>query len=153
MNSNGAKEMSEELRLLYSSCVTELIGFKSQQWHTTNYGILLFAAVISISELIKPTRCFEWVALYTASIIIFGTGWYIISTLFGSIFERRVRLSEIRKKASDDFMICWSGGTPRPQIVDNPNEKIKLGWFFYGVFVLGFSVTMWLLIRAHICAS
>lgn len=42
----------EDFRLLYSSCVTELIAFKSQQWSVTNYSVLLYAAIGSVSKLI-----------------------------------------------------------------------------------------------------
>jgi hypothetical protein len=142
---DNAKKIDDELSLLYSSCVSEIISFKSQQWHTTNYGILLYVAVISISKLMRPTGCVEWILLYALPVIILVAGLYMIHTLFDSIHTRRKRLTEIRKHASDNFMVAWGCGKPREQVVDDPDQKLKLSWFLYSIFVLGFLVTVWVL--------
>jgi hypothetical protein len=139
--------INEELSLLYSSCVSEIISFKLQQWHTTNYGLLLYAAITSISQIIKPLGCIEWFLLYVVSASVLGTGLYMIKELFKSIRVRRKRLTEIRKHASDNFMVAWGCGKPRKEIIDNPDEKLKLSWFFYSVFIVGFVATIWFLTR------
>lgn len=150
MSENSGKKINEELSILYNSCVAEIAGFKSQQWHTTNYGILLYAAVISAAQLAKPTNCLEWVLLYALAVGILAAGIFMILTLFSSIHTRRQRLTEIRKHASDSFMVAWGCGKPREQVVDDPDKKLKLTWFFLGIFFVGFGVTIWLLTRQYL---
>ena len=41
-------QSNEELRLLYQTSVVELEFFKRQQWSVTNYGLLLYAAIVSV---------------------------------------------------------------------------------------------------------
>ncbi len=147
---DNAKKIDEELSLLYSSCVSEIISFKSQQWHTTNYGILLYVAVISIANLMKPTDCVGCLLIYALPAIILVAGLYMIHTLFESIHTRRKRLTEIRKHASDNFMVAWGCGKSREQVVDDPDQKLKLSWFFYSIFVLGFFITVWVLKNCYL---
>src|SRR5919197_1796432 len=44
-----AKQVGDEMRVLYSTAVTEIAGFKRQVWHVTNYAVLLsrFQKVLS----------------------------------------------------------------------------------------------------------
>lgn len=144
---NANKRIDEELGLLYSSCVSEIKSFKSQQWHTTNYGVLLYAAIVSISQTVEPLGCIEWSLLYTIAAVVLGAGLYMIKILFDSIHVRRKRIVEIRKHASDHFMVAWGCGKPRNEIVDDPDKKLKLSWFFNSVFIIGFVATIWILTR------
>ena len=41
------------LDVLYSTCVQEIMSFKSQQWHATNYALL----PVSYTHLTLPTIC------------------------------------------------------------------------------------------------
>jgi uncharacterized membrane protein len=52
-NEERAKTLPEQLRLLYSSCVAEIAGFKGQQWKTTNNALLVYAAIVSIAKTIE----------------------------------------------------------------------------------------------------
>ena len=54
------KQVNDELRLLYTSCVSEIAGFKQQQWQVTNYGLLLFAAVASIPKVVTKLTQLEF---------------------------------------------------------------------------------------------
>lgn len=151
-NEERSKTLPEQLRLLYSSCVTEIAGFKEQQWKTTNYALLVYAAIVSIAKTTEALSDVEWLVLFAASAAVLGSGAFIINMLAKSIHTRRTRLTEIRKHFADEFMIAWDGGKPLKDIVDNPNKKSKLDWFFYSILGLGFAATIWLLAR-QLCAS
>ena len=49
-------------------------------------------------------------------------------------------------------MIAWGSGKALKDIVDDPDKKSRLDWFFYSVLGLGFAATIWLLAR-QLCAS
>jgi len=55
--SDTHKQSNEELRLLYQTSVTELEFFKRQQWSVTNYGLLLYAATVSLARIFDVTIC------------------------------------------------------------------------------------------------
>jgi len=148
-----AKTLPEQLRLLYSSCVTEIAGFKQQQWKTTNYAVLVYAAIVSIAKTTKNLSGVEWFLLFAAAAAVVGSASFIIKMLAASIHTRRIRLTKVRKHFADDFMIAWGCGKPLEEIVDDPNKKSRLDWFFYSVLGLGFAATVWLLARQLLCAS
>lgn len=147
-----ARTLPERLQLLYSSCVTEIAGFKQQQWKTTNYAILVYAAIVSIAKTTKPLNEVEWFVLFAGSIAVLVSASFVIKMLAGSIRTRRTRLTKIRKHFRDDFMIAWGCGKPLEEIIDNPNEKSRLDWFFYTILGLGFTATVWLLMH-QVCIS
>jgi hypothetical protein len=71
----------EDLRLLYSVSVSDIQHFKEQQWKVTNYVLLRFAAIISITKLIDKLSCLEILLLCIATIIV---------TIVGCYFTRRL---------------------------------------------------------------
>lgn len=135
------------LDVLYSACVQEIISFKSQQWHATNYALLLYGVVIAIAKTVNVESCIEEVVLFLLPILVFGAGWYVVHTLFTSINVRRKRLVQIRTKLPENFMDAWRYGRSVDEVPDNPNEKIKLSWLFYSVLILGLAATLWVLWR------
>ena len=135
------------LDVLYSTCVQEIMSFKSQQWHATNYALLLYGVVIAIAKTVEVESCIEEMMLFLLPVFVFGAGWYVVHTLFISIDDRRRRLSQIRTKLPESFMDAWRYGRSIDEVPDNPNEKIKLSWLFYSVLTLGLAVTLWVLWR------
>ncbi|MGY8773160.1 hypothetical protein [Spongiibacter tropicus] len=135
------------LDVLYSTCVQEIMSFKSQQWHATNYALLLYGVVIAIAKTVEVESCIEEMMLFLLPVFVFGAGWYVVHTLFISIDVRRRRLSQIRTKLPESFMDAWRYGRSIDEVPDNPNEKIKLSWLFYSVLTLGLAVTLWVLWR------
>lgn len=117
-NEVRAETLPEQLRLLYSSCVTEIAGFKQQQWNTTNYAILVYAAIVSIAKTMNTLSNVEWFVLFAATAAVLGSAAFIVNMLADSIHTRRTRLSEVRKHFADEFMIAWGGGKPLKEIVD-----------------------------------
>jgi len=142
------KKRNDELRLLYTSCVSEIASFKQQQWHVTNYGLLLYAAIASMPKLVgaKLTEL-ELFLLYGGAFAILAAGWFLVGMLFTSIQERRGRQTEVRKLFTPEFMHAWRVGQPESEVPDLPREKPSLLWLFRAVFIVGFAATSWLLAR------
>lgn len=146
-NEERDKTLPEQLRLLYSSCVAEISGFKEKQWKTTNYALLVYAAIVSIAKTAKTLSDVEWFVLFAVAAAVLGSAALVINMLADSIHTRRTRLTEVRKHFADEFMIAWGCGKPLKEIVDDPNKKSRLDWLFFSVLGLGFAATVWLLAR------
>jgi len=141
------KQKNDELRVLYSACVSEIDSFKKQQWQITNYGLLLYAAIVSIAKLLGTLNQVEYFVLFTAAFIIVASGWYLVGVLADSIQVRRKRLTETRKQFTSEFMRAWRYGKTEAEVPDEPEEKLQLLWFFRAVFLVGFGAACWLLVR------
>lgn len=135
------KQKNDELRLLYSACVSEIDSFKKQQWQVTNYGLLLFAAIVSIPKLLGTLNQVEYFMLFSSALSVVASGWYLVGVFADSIQVRRKRLTETRKKFTSEFMSAWRYGKTEAEIPDNPEEKLQLLWFFRAVLLAGFSAT------------
>ncbi|QQE88782.1 hypothetical protein [Azotobacter chroococcum] len=146
------KQKNDELRLLYTACVSEIDSFKKQQWQVTNYGLLLFAAIISISKLLGTLNQVEYFVLFGSAFIVVASGWYLVGVLADSIQVRRKRITETRKQFTKEFMNAWRYGKTETEAPDNPEEKLQLLWFFRTVLLLGFGAVCWLLVR-FACAT
>jgi len=142
---NVSPREHEELKLLYSSCVSEIISFKQQQWKVTNYALLLYVAIISISKLLMFDQSLELIFLSIAALVVLIAAWFVIGKLSSSIQERRKRQIQSRKKFSDVFMFAWGGGRPLDEIEDKIENKPTLLWFFVGILIIGFSTVLLLL--------
>lgn len=142
----------DELRLLYSACVSEIDSFKKQQWHVTNYGLLLYAAIVSIPKLLGTPNQVEYFVLFGAAFGVVASGWYLVGVLAESIQVRRKRLTETRKQFTSEFMNAWRYGKTEAEVPDKPEGKLKLLWFFRAVLLVGFGAACWLLAR-FACAT
>ncbi len=150
---NEKKEQKcDELRLLYSACVSEIDSFKKQQWQTTNYGLLLYAAIVSIPKLLGTLNQVEYFILFVSAFSVAASGWYLVGVLAESIQIRRERLIETRKSFSKEFMNAWRYGKTEAKVLDTLEAKRKLLWFFRSVFLVGFGAVCWLLVR-FVCAT
>ena len=128
--------------------VNDIAGFKQQQWHVTNYGLLLYAVILSIPKIVDDLLPIEFGILYVASFGVMVAGWYLVGLLHKSIQERRARLVECRKLFTKEFMIAWRGGKSEeevPDLPDRPEEKTSLVWFSRVIFGIGFLVDSWIL--------
>lgn len=142
------KKRNDELHLLYTSCVSEIASFKQQQWHVTNYGLLLYAVIASMPKVVatKLTEL-ELFLLCIGAFSVLASGWFLVGMLSSSIQERRGRQTEVRKLFTEEFRQAWRVGRSKGEVHDSPEEKPSLLWFFRTVFVVGFGVTSWLLAR------
>ena len=151
---NDKSRKYEELRLLYSVTVTDIAGFKQQQWKVTNYGLLLYAAIASIPTLLQHEFSqAEYIFLWLTSLAVLITGCVLVWMFHASLKARWERLTEIRKKHfTEEFRSAWRGGKSEEAVPDDPTNRISLILFFQSVFVVGFVLDTWILYRMH-CAT
>jgi hypothetical protein len=140
-------KINDELRLLYTSCVSEIASFKQQQWNVTNYGLLSYAAIVSLPKLVASKLImWELTVLYVLASAVLIAGWYLVGMLDDGIELRRDRLRAIRDEHfTQEFKDARLAGHPEPQ-------SQSLVWFFKAVFGVGCAVTVWLLTR-YACAG
>lgn len=141
------KKQEDELRILYTSCVTEIAAFKLQQWHITNYAILLYVAIAGMPRILGSLNQIEYFVLFVSALAVLCTGWFVLGMLGDSIQIRRSRQTECRKKFTAGFMYAWRYGKSESEVPDSPNEKPNLLWLFRSILIVGFAATLWLLIR------
>ena len=141
------KKHEDELRILYTSCVTEIASFKQQQWQTTNYAILLYVAIAGMPRILGSVNQIEYFILVVAALAVLSAGWFVLGMLADSIQIRRSRQTEVRKQFTAEFMHAWRYGKSESEIPDSPEEKPNLLWLFRSILMLGFTATCWLLIR------
>ena len=143
----------DELRMLYSACVSEIASFKQHQWQVTNYGLLLYAAAVSLHKLIGRLTTLEYVCLYVFLVLICGMGWFVVGLFAQSIQLRRKRLTEIRRHFTSEFREAWRGGEPEASAPDNPDQKLNLLWMFRSLFVVGLIAALWLVATSQTSTS
>jgi len=137
----------EELRLLYQVTVSDLASYKRQQWQVTNYGLLLYAAIISIQKLLGNIFPWEVFALIIAAIAICASSSLILIKLDKSIKGLRRGLTELRRHFTNEFRIAWEAGRPELNSSDDPDRKLDYTWFFCLILIIGLTAVIWLLIR------
>ena len=136
-NSTLCNREHQEITVLYQIMVQDLAQFKNQQWTLTNYTILVFAAIISVSEFddLKLSLCGSFLLCLVAS-VIFGIAVHILWQLRASIEIRRKRIKHIIEKYSEVYRSCLG-----------KSKKVNSGeMFFFLLFILlmGLGFVWWL---------
>lgn len=144
-------KQADELRMLYTVCVTEIASFKQQQWRITNYALLLYVAIAGMQRILVSFNLIEYIVLFVAAFVVLSVGWIVLGLLTESIQIRRRRLTEVRKQFTVEFMDAWREGKSESNAPDIPEEKPDLLMLFRSILILGFAATCWLLIR-YVCS-
>lgn len=133
-----SRKEDDELRLLYQVTVQDLAFFKQQQWSVTNYGLLLYAAIVGIPQIPNAgvTPCERLVLCLLATALAAG-GAYLLYKLERSIKARRDRLSKIRRLFTKAFCLAWRSKYKDP---DAPTTSILLG----AILIVGAGAVWWL---------
>jgi hypothetical protein len=133
-------ENQEELRMLYQVTVSDLSYFKTQQWSVTNYALLIYAALVGVTQLLKPspTSCerFFLSALAVAGMV---AALVVLSKLQRSILVRQSRLVAARDNFSVSFKQAWAAEVKGPEYVHSI-------YFLYATVLIGGVLTIWLLV-------
>jgi hypothetical protein len=109
MTAQNSVSDSEELRLLYQITAGDLAYFKTQQWSVTNYTLLLYAGVIGVAQMLKPSvTVVDRVVLVTVTIFVAMSALIILAKLQKSVRVRQSRLDAVRTKFTDAFQLAWS---------------------------------------------
>ncbi len=106
---NKPKPDHEELRLLYQLTVGDLTYFKTQQWSVSNYSMLLFAGLVGVTQLLKPSPTLgDRALLVTAVALVLIAAFVVIYKLQASIVIRQARLDAVRRQFTDEFHVAWT---------------------------------------------
>ena len=74
--------VTEELQLLYTALINDIQFYKSQQWSVTNYTVLIYAALIGISQILEPYRIYSLnILLVLAGFLVMVVGMKLICQL------------------------------------------------------------------------
>ena len=113
MVSNNSSQQTEtdraELHLLYTVTVSDIAGFKQQQWSTISHALALQTALVAVGQLLKaPLGIWErWLLIMLVSITA-AVGGSVLFRLHRSIEERRERLCRVRAHFGKPFHDAWS---------------------------------------------
>ena len=136
MSSENANR--DDLRLLYEVTVTDLTYFKSQQWTVANYGMLTYAALAGIAQIIKPLQPIDRIVLIAIAFAACVSVLWVLQKLQTSIGVRQSRLDSIRVKLGDMFLMAWSAEY-------KPKERVHAIHILQGAVPLGFIVIAWII--------
>ena len=141
------KEQNEFLTL-YQVSAQEIASFKEQQWKVTNYGLLLYAAIIGIPKLLPgPQYKWESVVFFLISFSVLVVGIFLICQLDKALSEARGRVSRSRYSLSEKFFEASTGIKKDDPSSARIEDSLSLAPLFYGVFVVGFFISSWFLYR------
>jgi hypothetical protein len=127
-----------ELQLLYTVSVSDLAFFKNQQWQISNYVLLIYAALVGITQLLRMNPlCSSALFLSLLATAVFVVAVWILWQLKLSIEGRRDRLKKIRVVFSKCFQKTW-------EIDKLPNDARNLHACLVGVLAIGLFCVWWL---------
>jgi hypothetical protein len=84
-------KVSEQALLVYKTIIDQFEIIKKQQWATTNYTVLIYAAIVWIDQHVEASPTFSWVLV--AMTILVG----VIS--IGLLISFQIDLGGLRKQA------------------------------------------------------
>lgn len=129
--SEKSDDAHSELMMLYTNSINEIHNFKQQQWHVTNYAMLVYAGLFSLSRVVASTIEMKLVLL-AIIIVTFVLAGLWVKSLDSSIHARRARLDHIREKHfTSAFKSAREAG---------PSERIQYCWVFTTIMAIGAAV-------------
>jgi NhaP-type Na+/H+ or K+/H+ antiporter len=131
------RKAEEELRLLYQVSTQDLAFFKKQQWSVTNYVLLLYGALIYVSQkdALQVASLFERFVLCLLATALSVVGILLVYKLEKSIKARRDRLKNIRCTFTESFCLAWNSKHKAP-------DSAAIAYLLYTVMGLG-AVFLW----------
>lgn len=131
----------EEWRLIHQISAQEIDFFKGQQWKISNYGLLLYAAIVGIATLLRcsPTEAERW-ALSALVWIIGACGVYVVWNLHKAIEAQRTRLNVAFDHFSENVRKTLSALNLESRVHADVSVLLTI------VLVMGAVITSWLLV-------
>jgi len=140
-NTSNTRKLSDrghsELLAVYNDTVSSIAFFKSQQWNTTNYAVLIYAAVIGTAKIVLDAGYFSTIPfsiLFLPALLILLYGLYILEKLESSLQDKRNRLEKIVLLFEKDIKDQLFEDSPPP------SEKTTLIHFFRLIMSTGFLI-------------
>ena len=118
-------EIGEELRLLYTTCITEIAFFKQQQWRVTNYALLIYVAIVGIPKFLGSLNRFEYILLFVFAAVVFGVGYWVLGLLSDSIKIRLEQQTNVRNRFTTNFKLTWRYHEPKDNTLITIDTKPK----------------------------
>ena len=109
MGGKLSKEQHAELVLLYQDALDEIRFSKRQQWAVTNYGLLLYAAIVSADKMPGSGTCVTQNVLLTVlAATVFTVAVLSLVRYQTHMTGNRNRLNHIRDRFSPEtFIPAW----------------------------------------------
>ncbi|MCI0559091.1 MAG: hypothetical protein MN733_11390 [Nitrososphaera sp.] len=132
---------AEEIRTIYGLVVSDVQFFKLQQFRVTNYGLVLYAAVIAVPKLLEKNGLspYEYFALFIVAFVVLAAAWLLLGSLAQAIEKGRKRLDEVKKHLTDEARAIVA--------FESAKDKASLLWLFRAVLGVGFLIVSWLLYK------
>ena len=114
MHTPNTSSEQEQALAVFNHAAEEIRFFKGQQWNTTNYALLTFAALAVIPPWLEPPR-WAWLANWlcvSLAIVAFAWAWFVLCGLDEALCKERVRMNKARSKLP---LVREIHGEPRPR--------------------------------------
>ena len=135
-----------ELVELQKLVCADITFFKTQQWQAAYYGLLLYAAIAATPKVMNtPPPPAGLLVLGVIALIVLSTGLYVLSQLEIALERRREILVHARRSFTKEALTAYGAGDPNDALKP-AKEKVSLNRVFKAAYVLGFSLTEWVLL-------
>jgi hypothetical protein len=134
-----APQEQQEWLVLYQLAVEDIRFFKDQQWKISNYAILLYAAIVTISQIVKPLTYSERCVLTILTLIIAACTTWILISLQSSINNARKEHTEASKYFKPDIR------TTVAQLQQLSLKTPAITWFLIIAVWLSGAIAVWLI--------
>jgi hypothetical protein len=145
MMAEGDKGMSQGVATLYRVLFDELRFAKQQQWMTTNYLVLVLAAIFGIGKAIEPLIVCEKVIGTFLLLIAVGFGYYVLIDLQLYMGRTRLRLGRIEAEESKFFspeerQVLQFEEYKHPYRRNLPTLIVLMGTAAFGALLVGYAI-------------
>jgi len=138
--------MSQGVATIYRALFEESRFAKQQQWMTTNYLLLVLAAIFGIGKAIdRLTVCEKIIATFLLLMAV-GFGWYVLIDLQRYMGRTRKRLEDIEEEESKFFspeerQVLKFEKYKHPYLRGLPILVVLMGTAAFGALLVGYA--MW----------
>ena len=139
--------MSQSVATLYRALFEVLKFAKQQQWTTTNYLLLVLAAIFGIGKAIEPaiehlTVCEKVIATFLLLTAV-GFGYYVLSNLQLHMGRTRKRLDDIHDSkffSPEERKVLKFEPYKHPSLRNLPTLIILMGTAAFGALLVGYAI-------------
>ena len=137
--------MSQGVATLYRTLFEELRFAKQQQWMTTNYLLLVLAAIFGIGKVIDPLTDCEKVIATLLLLTGVGFSYYVLIDLQLYMGRTRKRLDAIQAEDSKFFSpeerkVLKFEPYKHPSLRNLPTLIILMGTAAFGALLVGYAI-------------
>lgn len=141
-----------ELHLLYQDAVDNIREYKRQQWSITNYGVLLYVAIVALHEKFNfntylPPSAFEKSLLGATAVVILIVGISLICRSQCAMAGCRRRMKKIRDESFEQVSKdVWKEDNKPDHVSVWHSSGVPVA--LVGVLLVGCIAVWWVIFRA-----